>query len=432
MVSSICNGRLLYLQREALLSIMLRQEELNIILNEQQVTFHQKKVLIQRDAMPSIPIEPNFATIITGIRRCGKSTLLLQLLQAKYAEALYLNFEDIRMVAFEAGDFTRLKQEIDRRGTRVLFFDEIQLAPQWEVFASQLLREGYTVFITGSNASLLSKELGTHLTGRHLSMELFPFNYGEFLRFKQLTAGVDSLEAYLLSGGMPEYLPNNNPLILGNLLDDILVRDIAVRHAVRDVASLKQLAIYLLSNVGALASANKFAGLFGIKSSTTILEFFNYFADAYLLEFVPQFDYSLKSQARNPKKIYAIDNGLVDAVSTSASRNLGHRLENAVYLHLRSRYPEIYYFKEKGECDFVAFEKGQIKQAIQVCYQVNDTNFKREYDGLMQALDYFQLDRGLIITADQSDRFEQGGRQIDMVPAHHFFNRSSADADEAN
>lgn len=400
---------------------MLRQEELKVILDEQQVSFRQKKDLIPRDTMNSIPIEPNFATIITGIRRCGKSTLLLQLLQSKYRDALYLNFEDIRMVAFEAGDFTRLKQEIDRRNIRVLFFDEIQLAPHWEIFANQLLREGYTVFITGSNASLLSKELGTHLTGRHLSMELFPFSYGEFLRFKHLPRDADSLQSYLYSGGMPEYLHSNNPLVLGNLLDDILVRDIAVRHAVRDVASLKQLAIYLLSNVGTLASANRFTGLFGIKSSTTILEYFNHFTDAYLMEFVPQFDYSLKSQARNPKKIYAIDNGLVDAVSTSASRNLGRRLENAVYLHLRARYPEIYYFKEKGECDFVVFEKGQIKQAIQVCYHVDDTNFKREYDGLLQALDHFKLDHGHIITADQSDRFETAGRQIDMVPAHHFF-----------
>lgn len=400
---------------------MLRQEELKVILDEQQVSFRQKRDLITREAMNSIPIEPNFATIITGIRRCGKSTLLLQLLQANYDDALYLNFEDIRMVAFEAGDYARLKQEIDRRDIRVLFFDEIQLAPHWEIFVNQLLREGYAVFITGSNASLLSKELGTHLTGRHLSMELFPFSYGEFLRFNHLSPNADSMETYLYAGGMPEYLHSGNALVLGSLLDDILVRDIAVRHAVRDVPSLKQLAIYLLSNVGTLVSANKFAGLFGIKSSTTILEYFNYFADAYLLEFVPQFDYSLKSQARNPKKVYAMDNGLVDAVSTSASRNLGHRLENAVYLHLRSRYSEIYYFKGKGECDFVAFEKGQIKQAIQVCYQVNDTNFKREYDGLLQALDYFKFDNGLIVTADQSDRFETAGRRIDMIPAHSFF-----------
>src|SRR5690606_10189987 len=148
-------------------------------------------------------------------------------------------FEEILMWAFEAGDFARLKQEIDRRTIRVLFFDEIQLAPHWEVFANQLLREGYTVFITGSNASLLSKELGTHLTGRHLSMELFPFSYQEFLRFRSRPSDAESLTDYLHSGGMPEYLISGNALVLGNLLDDILVRDIAVRHAVRDVASLK-------------------------------------------------------------------------------------------------------------------------------------------------------------------------------------------------
>ncbi|MGK6352548.1 ATP-binding protein [Parapedobacter sp. DT-150] len=403
---------------------MLRQEELQVIIDEQQLSFHQKRDLTPREAMDHIPVEPHFATIITGIRRCGKSTLLLQLLKAKYSDALYLNFEDIRLIAFEAGDFTRLKQEIDRRAIRILFFDEIQLASHWEVFVNQLLREGYTVFVTGSNASLLSKELGTHLTGRHLSMELFPFSYREFLHFKQLQPGADSLQAYLGAGGMPEYLHSGNSLVLGNLLDDILVRDIAVRHAVRDVASLKQLTIYLLSNVGALASANKFAGLFGIKSSTTILEYFNYLADAYLMEFVPQFDYSIKAQARNPKKIYAIDNGLVDAASTSSTRNFGRRLENMVYLHLRRWYSEIYYFKEKGECDFVVFEKGQIQHAIQVCYHVESTNFAREYDGLIQALHYFKVDRGVIVTADQSDQFEAEGKRIDMVPAYRYFNQS--------
>jgi len=402
---------------------MLRQEEIQVVIDEQQLSFHQKRDFIPRDAMDYIPIEPHFATIITGIRRCGKSTLLLQLLKARYSGALYLNFEDIRLIAFEASDFARLKQEIDRRAIRVLFFDEIQLASHWEVFVNQLLREGYTVFVTGSNASLLSKELGTHLTGRHLSMELFPFSYREFLRFRQLQPEADSLQAYLLAGGLPEYLHSDNPLVIGNLLDDILVRDIAVRHAVRDVASLKQLAIYLLSNVGALASANKFAGLFGIKSSTTILEYFNYFADAYLMEFIPQFDYSIKVQARNPKKIYAMDNGLVDAVSTSSTRNVGRRLENMIYLHLRRRYSEIYYFKEKGECDFVVFEKGQIQHAIQVCHQVESTNFTREYDGLMQALRYFNLDRGVIVTANQSDHFEAEGKYIDMVPAYHYLNQ---------
>ena len=132
----------------------------------------------------------------------------------RYDRALYLNFEDIRLANFATDDFTRLLREIERRGVSVLFFDEIQIVPRWEVFIHQLLNEEYTVFISGSNASLLSKELGTHLTGRHILMELFPFSYSEYLSFKQLTAGEESMTGYLRDGGVPEYVKNQTGIIL--------------------------------------------------------------------------------------------------------------------------------------------------------------------------------------------------------------------------
>src|SRR5690606_15960466 len=402
---------------------MMRQEQLSVVIEAQQRVFLNKQDLIIREALENVPIVDNYATIITGIRRCGKSTLLLQLLKTKYTEVIYLNFEDIRLVAFNIEDFIRLQQEIDKRSIRVLFFDEIQIVDKWEIFVNQLLREGYTVFVTGSNASLLSKELGTHLTGRHLSMELFPFSYREFITYKETEADQESLKDYLVTGGMPEYVKSGQALILSSLMDDILVRDISVRHSVRDIDSLKQLAIYLISNVGVLVSANKLAGLFGIKSSTTILEYFNYFKDAYLVEFVPRFDYSIKAQARNPKKMYAMDTGLINAVSTSFTEDLGRKLENMVYLHLRRTYSTIYYFAEKGECDFVVFEKGKIVQAVQVCYTIDDFNFEREYSGLVAALHYFKVNHGVIVTLNQEDIFEKDGLTIEMVPAYKYFIR---------
>ena len=402
---------------------MMRQEQLSVVIEAQQRVFLNKQDLIIREALENVPIVDNYATIITGIRRCGKSTLLLQLLKTKYTEVIYLNFEDIRLVAFNIEDFIRLQQEIDKRSIRVLFFDEIQIVDKWEIFVNQLLREGYTVFVTGSNASLLSKELGTHLTGRHLSMELFPFSYREFITYKETEADQESLKDYLVTGGMPEYVKSGQDLILSSLMDDILVRDISVRHSVRDIDSLKQLAIYLISNVGVLVSANKLTGLFGIKSSTTILEYFNYFKDAYLVEFVPRFDYSIKAQARNPKKIYAMDTGLINAVSTSFTEDLGRKLENMVYLHLRRTYSTIYYFEEKGECDFVVFEKGKIVQAIQVCYTIDDFNFEREYSGIVAALHYFKVNHGFIVTLNQEDIFEKDGLTIEMIPAYKYFIR---------
>lgn len=402
---------------------MMRQDQLSVVIDAQQRVFLNKQDLIIREALQNVPIVDNYATIITGIRRCGKSTLLLQLLKSKYTEVIYLNFEDIRLVAFNIEDFIRLQQEIDKRSIRVLFFDEIQIVDKWEIFVNQLLREGYTVFVTGSNASLLSKELGTHLTGRHLSMELFPFSYREFITYKETEADQESLKDYLVTGGMPEYVKSGQALILSSLMDDILVRDISVRHSVRDIDSLKQLAIYLISNVGVLVSANKLTGMFGIKSSTTILEYFNYFKDAYLVEFVPRFDYSIKAQARNPKKIYAMDTGLINAVSTSFTEDLGRKLENMVYLHLRRTYSTIYYFAEKGECDFVVFEKGKIVQAVQVCYTIDDFNFEREYSGLVAALHYFKVNHGFIVTLNQEDIFEKDGLTIEMIPAYKYFIR---------
>ncbi|WP_417361408.1 ATP-binding protein [Galbibacter sp.] len=402
---------------------MMRQDQLSVVIDAQQRVFLNKQDLLIREALQNVPIVDNYATIITGIRRCGKSTLLLQLLKSKYTEVIYLNFEDIRLVAFNIEDFIRLQQEIDKRSIRVLFFDEIQIVDKWEIFVNQLLREGYTVFVTASNASLLSKELGTHLTGRHLSMELFPFSYREFITYKETDADQESLKDYLVTGGMPEYVKIGQALILSSLMDDILVRDISVRHSVRDIDSLKQLAIYLISNVGVLVSANKLTGLFGIKSSTTILEYFNYFKDAYLVEFVPRFNYSIKAQARNPKKIYAMDTGLINVVSTSLTEDLGRKLENMVYLHLRRTYSTIYYFAEKGECDFVVFEKGKILQAVQVCYTIDDFNFEREYSGLVAALHYFKVNHGFIVTLNQEDIFEKDGLTIEMIPAYKYFVR---------
>ena len=371
--------------------------------------------------MLQIPITQSFATIITGIRRSGKSTLLLQFLRQKYETAVYLYFDDIRLAAFETGDFVRLHNEITKRGIKVLFFDEIQLKKGWELYVNQLLREHYTVFITGSNASMLSVEMGTHLTGRHLSVELFPFSYTEYIHFLNKENNTTSVEAYLHSGGIPEYLKTGLSAILSTLIDDILWRDIAVRHSVRDIASLRQLTIFLLTNIGNTVSANKLVGMFGIKSPSTFLEYFSYLKDAYLFDFIPLFSHSLKVQARNPKKVYTMDLGLYTQNALSTSENSGRRLENMMFLHLRRKHKNIFYFQAKGECDFVVLEKNVITKAMQVCFKITDENFEREFNGLKEAMQTFNLSYGQIITLNQSDKFVENGMTIELVPATVFF-----------
>lgn len=402
---------------------MIRQDEIALVIDSQRETFLKQDSGFTRDALTYIPVAESFATIITGIRRCGKSTLLLQLLRRDYQDAVYLNFDDIRLSGFETGDFTRLHREIEKREIKVLFFDEIQIVESWEKYINQLLREGYKVFITGSNASMLSVELGTHLTGRHLSMELFPFSYSEFIRFKELENGENAVLGYLKTGGIPEYLKTGISVVLNTLVDDILMRDIAVRHSVRDINSLRQLTAFLITNIGNLVSANKLVGMFDIKSPATFLEYFSFLKDAYLLDFVPIFSHSLKVQARNPKKVYVMDMGLYTENSVSTSDNIGRRLENLIFLHLRRKYKHIFYYKDKGECDFIAMEKSAVKEAIQVCLTVNDENFDREYNGLLGAMQNLGLKEGCIVTLNQSDQFEIDDMTIKMVPAYEFFDR---------
>lgn len=402
---------------------MIRQDEIVLVIDSQRDTFLKRDSGFVRDALVNVPVADSFATIITGIRRCGKSTLLLQLLRRDYQDAIYLNFDDIRLSGFEVGDFTRLHREIEKREIKVLFFDEIQVVEEWEKYVNQLLREGYKVFVTGSNASMLSVELGTHLTGRHLSMELFPFSYSEFIKFKGLDNGEEAVTEYLKMGGIPEYVKTGMPVILNTLIDDILLRDIAVRHSVRDVASLRQLTAYLITNIGNLVSANKLVGMFDIKSAATFLEYFSFLKDAYLLEFMPMFSHSLKIQARNPKKIYVMDMGLYTENSISTSENTGRRLENLIFLHLRRKYKQIFYYKDRGECDFVAMEKSTIKEAIQVCLTINDENFDREYNGLLEAMQNLGLKEGSIVTLNQSDRFEKDDMVINMIPVHEYLEK---------
>lgn len=396
---------------------MIRQEEISLVIDSQREVFLKQDSGFSRDALSQIPIVNSFATIITGIRRCGKSTLLLQLLRRDYQNAIYLNFDDIRLSGFETADFTRLHKEIERREIRVLFFDEVQVIENWEKFINQLLREGYKVFITGSNASMLSVELGTHLTGRHLSMELFPFSYSEFIRFKKLNNDENAVIDYLKTGGIPEYVKSDVSYVLNALVDDILMRDIAIRYSVRDVNSLRQLTAYLITNIGNLVSANKLSGMFDIKSPATFLEYFSFLKDAYLLDFIPMFSHSLKIQARNPKKVYVTDMGLYTENTLSTSDNMGRRLENLVFLHLRRRYKHIFYYKDRGECDFIAIEKNTVKEAIQVCLTITNENFDREYNGLLEAIQNLGLKQGTIVTLNQSDTFEKDGIIIRMIPA---------------
>ena len=402
---------------------MVTQQNIAETIDLQRKELESSSLGIQREVFDLLPQADNFATIVTGLRRCGKSTLLLQKIRQKPDNVLFLNFDDIRLSDFDTSDFNRLHSEIINREVKSVFLDEIQVINKWEIFVHQLLRENYKVFITGSNATLLSVELSTHLTGRNLCFELFPFSYNEFLRFNNLTLYPDTAQEYLLKGGMPEYLKANQAIILSQLVDDILLKDIAVRYGVKDISSLRQMAVYLLSNVGNYLSANKLSGMFNIKSVSTITDYLSFMENSYLFYFVPVFNYSLRIQQRNPRKIYCVDTGMVSVISQSFSKDYGHRLENLVFLHLRRKTKRIYYYKGKGECDFVAvFEQGK-KTLTQVCSELNDFNLDREINGMFEALDDLSETQGTIVTLAQTDIFTKDNKTINVLPLHEYLSK---------
>lgn len=398
---------------------MISKDLLQEVALSQKENLQKRSLGLLRNELINISLIQSHALIISGIRRCGKSTLLIQLLKNQYPDAFYLNFEDPRLYGFTVEDFQKIDKLLTEQSQSTLFLDEVQVVEGWERFVRQKLdQENFDIVITGSNASLLSKELGTKLTGRHLTTELFPFSYDQFCEFKKLTKSSESTSEYLSLGGFPEYLKTERPELLHQLFDDLLLRDIAIRYGVRDVKSLQNLAIYLISNVAKLVSGNNLRKVLEFKATSTVMEYFSYLEESWLFFFIPKFSYSQRKQLINAKKVYSIDTGLVTANSRSFSEDLGRRFENKVFLHFRRTYPEIYYFSEKNECDLVIFGRQGLVELVQVCFELNTENLKRELDGLWEAMKFFDKKEGLLVTRAQEDSFEQNGYRINVIPFH--------------
>lgn len=387
---------------------------------EQAIEYQDEKLLKLDNSVirSNVDIDTMFghALILSGIRRCGKSTLMQQVRRTITEESISLNFEDPRLSGFDLNDFNRLDELIVSKNVKMLFFDEIQNIEQWENYVRFKLDEGFKVFITGSNASMLSKELGTKLTGRHLLKELFPFSYHEFLQYSKREDNSDAVSIYLKNGGFPEYIQSGNDEMLMRLFNDIIIRDISVRYGLKNHLLLQQVAVYLVSNVGKLITGNGLKKVFGIKSTTTILEYLAFLEDCYLFQYVPKFSYSLKVQQINAKKCYAIDNGMIDIISLSFSDDIGRKFENLVYLELRRKYDQVFYFSEKKECDFVVYKYNKLADLVQVCYQITSENLTREIDGAIEAMDFFGVTTAKIITFNQEDTYEKEGKTITAIP----------------
>jgi predicted AAA+ superfamily ATPase len=375
--------------------------------------------------------------VISGMRRSGKSTLLAQIIRKYYSDGVYyFNFEDERLVDFHLEDFNRLYEAMMELypGRKVFFLDEIQSVEGWELFVRRMYDRGFKFFITGSNSSLLGREAGTRLTGRHLMINLFPFSLREYLSFRNVIDVDKSLSVatgrsvlkrnfndYLEKGGMPEYLKYGERETLERTYDDIIYRDIVARHDIKEVKILRELALYLLSNCSSLFTFNKLKQMLGLGSANTAKSYVGYLEDSFLAYTSSLFDYSLKRQILTPKKIYGVDNGILNLVSFRFSENYGRLLENLVFIELKRRGREIYYYKTKKnlEVDLLVREKNEVSGLIQVCASLlhPDTE-KREIRALAASMGELKLKKGLILTGDEEKEIKVDSGSIKVKPVY--------------
>lgn len=386
---------------------------------------------------------------LVGIRRSGKSTLMLQFAKKLIKEKgifknniLYVNFEDSRFLGEYSLDLLNNIYEIylenltpDKKP--IIFLDEVQNIEGWEKFVRSLNeRKEAKIFVSGSNSHLLSSEFSTVLTGRQLPLVIYPLSFEEFLSFNkiEITGKLDlinkktkikkAFDEYLQFGGMPKqvFLKNGDDkfLLLRNYFEDILSRDLINRFKIRQTEKLKTLVKFYFSNDSSLISFNGISKFLKIPLST-VERFSEYLTYPYLIYFVNKFSFSLKEQTVNPRKIYISDLGLRNSISFDFSGNKGKLLENLVFLYLLKIGKEVYYYRTTNnlEVDFLVKEKQKIKSLIQVCLTLKDFKTKdREINSLVKAMQELKLKEGLILTKDEEDIIEIGGKEIKVMPVY--------------
>lgn len=406
---------------------MINKNIIKEVVVEQNALFRKQVDYLPRNVDENF-LKTKKVSVITGIRRCGKSTLLKQI-SKNYEKFFYLNFEDERLLNFESSDFNYLLEvfmEVYGK-CKIIFFDEIQNIYGWENFVSRLFKNGYKVYITGNSANLLSRELGTALTGRHLKKELYPFSFREYLEYSgnnsydlNITSDRSKIKrqfnSYLKFGGFPEVVESKDRRDLSQLYQDVLVKDLLVRFKIRETKSFRELALHIISNIGAPISFNNLRKVLDLSSVSLVKNYIDHLEESYLIFSLFKYDYSLKKQIRNDRKIYAIDPGMIKEVAFKFSKNSGRYLENLVFLELKRREKEVFYFQQKYECDFIIRDGIKITQAIQVTDELNYENKEREIQGLIQALKSFKLKEGVLLSSDSEEEIIVDDLKIKILP----------------
>lgn len=376
--------------------------------------------------------------LITGPRRVGKSTQALLMLRNK--NFAYLNFDKQELLDNWNADLVmRLLDEV-YPNYDYLLLDEVQNLSHWDVWVTELFRQGKNMIITGSNANMLSSEMATVLTGKYLPIEMLPFSLAEFFEWHHLDQKAILPEQrneaavleddYLRLGGYPETVAARSlaTSYLSTLFDSIIWKDVVKRHKIRNTEDINNMALYLLTNFCNQLSANDIADALNIKSVNTTQKFMGYLHEPFLFYYLPRYNNKLKLMTNAPRKIYVVDNGFVAAKAFSTSDNLGRLLENQVFVNLlRKGYdPEktMFYYRTRNdkEIDFVLRENNRVKQLVQVSYEMtSEKTIRRECSALKEAAQELHCNDLYVLTYTEKRTLDREGCTIHVLPAAEWF-----------
>ena len=403
-----------------------------IILEQQEILHAQNKRYVQRYIADEW-LQTSEILIISGIRRCGKSVLMQQIRDRLVEKDFFFNFDDERLANFKLDDFQKLQEcFVELFGEQhTYYFDEIQNIEGWERFVRRLYNAGNKIVITGSNARMLSRELGTHLTGRYTQVEIYPFSFQEYLAMNEIpvnaktlytTTGratmVKSFVKYMECGGFPKFLQDGSVSYLTSLYESIIYRDILTRNGLTNEKEMLELMFYLASNATKRVTYSSLGKVVGIQHPDTIKNYLEYIQQTYLISQSFRYDPSVKKQMMSPKKIYFVDNAIIKRIGFNATENNGVFLENLVFIELKRRGWDVYYYADKKECDFIVRKGLHISDAYQVTLKMDSPQTReREIAGVREAMQAYSLSKGHILTFEGKETINfDDGTIVEVVP----------------
>lgn len=416
------------------------------LMMEHKTKFLSRTGLVRREIQKDIDryIKHREIILISGVRRGGKSSLmklicddLISDFNVPASNVLYLNFDDERFIEFSVKDFEALYEifvEMENpKGKKYFFLDEIQNIAGWEKWVNRLYEfENIKIFVTGSNASMLGSEISAALTGRNRQIINWPFSFREFLTLKKHPVDTKDFypreekatvrrlfREYLELGGFPEVLKINDTSLLEQYFKDMLYRDMIARYSIRNIREIKELTLFLASNIGSIQSYENLKNLIGVKSPNTVKNYLEALENIFLFFSIDLFDYSIKRQIYNPSKIYSVDTALNNSISFKFSQNLGRIYENIVFLELKRKDKDVFYWKSKKgrEVDFIIKKGLKVQEAIQVAVSIADKKVKeREIKALIDAKKEINPERFAILTDDEEGTYSIEGIEVRIIP----------------